>query len=233
MRIVLVAVALAALAGPLAAEPAINEGALVLDRYLTRSTAQRDHLKGTVAQVNIEAEVPRLNKKGRLSALRHISSLGRLTYDVLRFEGDNSVRNHVIARYLAAEVNETGERSIGVTPENYKFSYKGRREFDGRAAYLFELKPRAKRKGLFKGTLWIDAETCLPVREAGRLVKNPSVFIKRVEFTRDYRIQDGRAMVARLETTVQTRIAGPAYMKVHYTTPRLEAAAEAAADNQE
>jgi len=219
-------------------EPAKEEGAQVLDHYLAASQNQREHLHGSVTEVLIAAEVPRLHKQGRLAALRRISRLGRLTYDVLRFEGDNSVKNQVIARYLSAEVQvrESEDKSLAVVPENYKFSYKGLREWEGRGIHVFELKPRAKRKGLFKGSLWIDARTYLPVRESGQFVKNPSIFIKKVQFTRDYQLKGGVAVVARLETTVQTRIVGPAHMTVHYADYQFEPppvdVGQISADNQ-
>ena len=223
---------------PAAAEPPKVDANQILDFYLYASRNQRDRLNGTVAEVSIDAEVPKLRKKGRLSALRRISRLGRLTYDVLQFEGDNSVKNHVIARYLSAEaqVRDSEDASMAIVPENYKFSYRGLRALNGRSVHQFELKPRAKRKGLFKGSLWIDAETYLPVREAGRFVKNPSIFIKGVEFTRDYRMENGLSVPDHLETTVQTRVVGPAHMTVHYTDHRFEpSAVEVAqypADNQ-
>jgi hypothetical protein len=211
-------------AGVALAEPPRNDASQVLDTYLSLSRSHRDRLRGSIAEVSIAAEVPKLNKSGRLNALRRISQLGRLTYDILRFEGDNSVKNHVIARYLSAEaqVREADDASVAIVPENYKFGYKGLRDLDGRQVHLFELKPKAKRKGLFKGHLWIDAATFLPLRESGRFVKNPSIFIKRVEFTRSYRIQNGLAVVDHLETDVQTRVVGPAHMTVQYTDYRFE-----------
>src|SRR5437867_8277042 len=212
------------LAGLIAAEPPKLGPAQILGAYLAASRSQQDRLNGSVAEISIDAEVPRLHKRGRLSALRHISRLGRLTYDILRFEGDNSIKSNVIARYLSAEVQarESGDSSLAIIPGNYKFSYKGLRELDGQSVYVFDLKPRAKRKGLFKGSLWVDAKTYLPVKEVGHFVKSPSVFIKSVEFTRTYQLQDGVAVVARLETTVKTRIAGPAHMTVQYADYRFE-----------
>jgi len=213
--------------GFLAAEPEKTESQQILNSYLAATRSQKDRLKGSVAEVRIDAEIPRLHKRGRLAALRHISRVGRVTYDILGFDGDNTVRNNVIARYLSAEVQtrESGDASMAVTPENYKFGYKGVSQHEGRRVHVFELKPRAKRKGLFQGVLWIDAELSLPVREAGRLVKNPSIFIKKVQFTRDYELQDGVSVVALLRTTVETRIAGPAHMIVRYADYRLEPAA--------
>ena len=208
----------------LLAEPGGDVSNQVLDSYLAATRSQRERLNGSTAEVSIDAEIPQLHKQGRLSALRRISRLGRITYDRLRFEGDNAVKNDVIARYLNTEiqVRESKDQSLAVIPANYKFAYKGRRELDGRDVHVFELKPRAKRKGLFKGTLSIDARTYLPVRESGLFVKNPSVFIKRVQFTRDYQTTNGLAVVARLETTVETRVVGPAHMTVHYADYHFE-----------
>ena len=211
-------------AGLLFAEPPKVDSTQVLDHYLSAWRAQQSRQNGLVADVSIDAEVPRLHKHGRLAGLRRISRLGRLTYDVLRFEGDNSVKTNVIARYLAAEVQvrDSGE-SLSVTPENYKFSYKGLRRTGDRDAHVFDVKPRASRAGLFKGEIWIDAQTYLTVRESGRFVKNPSIFIKKVEFTRDYRQEAGVAVVAQLDTTVETRVVGPAHMTVHFEDYRFEA----------
>jgi len=62
-------------------------------------------------EVDIEASLPKLKKHGRLHGLRRISRLGRITYEALHFEGDNSVKTHVIARYLAAEAEAQGKRA--------------------------------------------------------------------------------------------------------------------------
>ncbi|MBI3667484.1 MAG: hypothetical protein HY236_14875 [Acidobacteria bacterium] len=211
-------------AGLYAGEPSGVDAGQVLDSYLLASRTQRQRLNGSTAEVSFEAEIPKLHKMGRLSALRRVSRLGRLTYDILRYEGDNSVKNNVIARYLSAEVQvrESSDDSLSIIPQNYKFSYRGTRHFEGRRVYAFDVKPRAKRKGLFKGSIWIDAEDYLLVRETGRFVRNPSVFIKKVQFTRDYQHKDGLAVVTRLETTVETRVVGPAHMTVNYADYRFE-----------
>jgi hypothetical protein len=227
VRVVAIGVILLCSLGVLSAgDPSAGESSQILDSYLAVSRSQRDRLNGSIAEVSIDAELPRLHKRGRLSALRHISRVGRITYDILRYDGDNAVKNDVIARYLSAEVQarESRDASMVVALENYKFSYKGRHQFDGRSVYVFDVKPRAKRKGLFKGTLWIDAQNYLPVRESGYLVKSPSVFIKRVHFTRDYETANGLAVVARIDTTVETRIAGEAHMTVRYADYRFDPA---------
>jgi len=169
-------------------------------------------------QVEIDASLPQLKKHGKLHALRRISELGRITYEVLHFEGDNAVKSEVIARYLAADVKAQADDdpSLAVTPANYKFQYKGLVSDNGRHVYVFHLTPKKKRVGTFKGELWLDAETCLPVRESGRLAKNPSIFVKRIDFVREYDIQDGLAIPRQIQSTAETRLVGKAELTVRF-----------------
>ena len=71
--------------------------------------------------------------------------------------------------------------------------------------------------GLFKGELWLDGATGMPVREAGEFVKSPSVFLKKVEFVRDYEIHDGVAFPSHIESTVDTRLVGKAELSILFT----------------
>src|SRR5437588_10733805 len=125
-------------------------------------------------EVEIQAELPKLHKAGKMMALRIVSGLGKISYKMLGFSGDAAVKNDVIARYLTAETQGQKDTSqFAITPANYKFKYKGLYDQDNREVHIFELKPRQNRVGLFKGELWLDAKTYMPVRESGRFVKNP------------------------------------------------------------
>lgn len=196
---------------------------VVVENYIAASQEQERVLRGASMEVDIEASLPKLKKHGRLHALRRISTLGRITYDHLRFEGDKTIKNDVIARYLSAEsqAQSGSATSMAVTPANYKFKYEGSFECGGRAVQAFQVTPRHKQVGLFKGEIWIDAQTYLPVRETGRLVKNPSLFLKRVEFVREYDIRDGVSVPRQLHSLVYTRLVGPAEITVDYENVSL------------
>ena len=204
------------------AAPSLAPESLV-DTYETASQEQSARLRGATMEVDIEASLPKLQKHGRLHALRHISRLGRITYDALHFEGDSTVKNGVIARYLTAEVQaQTNDlASFAITASNYKFKYKGLFNYRERQIHVFQLTPRKKQVGLFKGELWLDADTCLPVRESGRMVKNPSVFLRRVYFVREYEIRDGLAIPTRIESIVDTRLVGKAELTVRFRNVAL------------
>ena len=169
-------------------------------------------------EMEIEATVPTLQKSGRLRALRQISRLGVITYRRIIFQGDKLIQNDVIAKFLQAEKEASEKTSnIGITPDNYKFKYYGAFGGGDWTLQLFELMPRQKRPGLFRGWLWVENKTCLAVREQGEFVKSPSIFLKKIAFVRDYEIRDGIAVPTRLHSDVETRVVGLAQLNVRYT----------------
>ena len=218
-------------------------GEELFTRYQNALLSQKDAVKNVEMEVLMEGKIPRLKKEGKMSALKRVSAVGGVTWKLLGFWGDDTVKKEVMARYMQAEqeaANGNSEKSnsekpnsekpnpekpnsekskkedISITPDNYNFKYKGLNERNDRQVHIFELKPKHKRLGLFKGELWLDPETCLPVRESGRLVKNPSVFIKKMEFVREYEIRDGIAYLKRMESQTQTRIVGKAELNIEY-----------------
>jgi hypothetical protein len=206
----------------------------IVENYCAAVRGQNHRVKAATMEVDIAAALPKLKKQGKLHALRHITALGRITYEKLRFEGDGTVKSQVINRYLAAEAEAQAEGSeaVAVTPENYNFKYKGRRLLDGRDTHEFEVTPKHKRQVLFKGELWIDAQSYLRVQESGYLVKSPSVFLKRVEFVRKYEIRDGISVPKEEQSVVDTRLGvGKLEMTVEFSNYAVDAGAVAGEPN--
>jgi hypothetical protein len=193
-------------------------GTSVLDRYVQAIQIQQSHPQAVSMDVDMDADLPKLKKHGRFHAFRFITRVGQIFYDKRRYEGDNTIKKEVIGRYLQAERQAKSEygASLAVTPANYKFKYRGTVDYAGRVAHVFQVSPREKRVGLYKGELWIDQETDLPLREWGVLVKNPSVFLKSVYFVRDYTIYDGVSVPRRLISDVSTRLFGKAHLTIWY-----------------
>ena len=208
------------------AEPAAEPPQVIVENYCAASRGQEQSFQGASMDVEIQASLPKLKKQGRLHALRRISALGRITYEMLRFEGDGTVKNQVIARYLTAEAEAQKDQSpsLAVTPANYKFKYKSRGQLEGRAVYIFQVTPRQKRQGLFKGDLWLDAGTYLRVQESGYLVKNPSIFLKKVAFVRKYEIRDGISVPLQVQSVVDTRLAGQAELTIDFSNFSIDSA---------
>ena len=197
-----------------------------MEHYCAATRGQDQLMQGSSMDVEIAASLPKLKKQGKLHALRRVSALGRITYEKLRFEGDSTVKKQIINRYLSAEAEAQQDPSfsVAITPENYKFKYKGKAQLEGRDTHLFEVTPRHKRQGLFQGQIWIDSATYLRVQESGYLVKSPSVLLKRIAFVRKYDIRDGIAVPRREQSVVDTRLGvGKAEMTIEFSNFSVDA----------
>ena len=193
--------------GCVAAQPLTPAEAL--DRYLSGPRNQPAICSESVAAVRIDAALPKLGKRGSMSGFKLVSATGQTVYRGLRFTGDSLVKTAVIARFLATDVRSP-ERATAVTLDNYAFVYDRTAAYAALTAYVFRLKPRRKREGLFRGELWLEASAARPLRLWGDFVKSPSIFIRDCRFVRDYE----PAGPARTLVTAHTRIAGDAVMAV-------------------
>jgi hypothetical protein len=57
----------------------------------------------------------------------------------------------------------------------------------------------------------------MPVREAGRFVKNPSVFLKKIEFVRVYEIREGVSYPTHIQSTAEVRMFGKAELNIDFS----------------
>jgi hypothetical protein len=208
------------LAIPLLEGAADDANLPIIAQYQNATKTQQAALRGATMNVAIDAKLPRLEKQGKLIALRTISTLGKIGYKILGFQGDDTIKQEVIARFIQAEVEQTRSEEVAITPANYKFRHKGtieRNGPDGQRVEMFQITPKKKRVGLFKGDLWLDAKTGMPVRESGEFVKTPSVFLKKVEFIQEYEIHDGIAIPKHLASTADVRLVGRAELNMDFT----------------
>lgn len=205
----------------------------IVENYCAASRAQEKSLDGASMDVDMDGSFPQLKKHGRLHALRRISPLGLIKYEMLRFEGDKTVITQVINRYLKAEAEAQKDPStaLAVTPQNYKFKYKRLDKHDGRDVHIYAVTPRQKREGLFKGEIWIDAQTYLKVQESGYLVKSPSIAVKKVAFVRTYEIRDGISVPKQVLSIVDTRLVGKAELTIDFTNFSIDPSKRTAAED--
>ena len=209
------------------AESTVPPGPAIVEQYCAATQGQSRLMQASSMDVEIVASLPKLNKKGKLKAQRRVSALGEITYEKLRFEGDGTVKKQIINRYLTAEVaaQEDPSLRIPVTPENYNFKYKGKIRLDGRDTHVFEVSPKRKRQGVFRGELWIDATTFLRVLESGYLVRSPSPLLKKVGFVRKYQIRGGISVPRQEQSYVDTRLGiGRAELTIDFSNFAVDSA---------
>ena len=192
----------------------------VINRYVAAQQVQQEALRGARMEVDIDAQLPRLEKKGTLKVLRIISRLGKISFKQIgQFIGDPVVKKEVIGKYLELEQNEREKGTIAITPENYKFQINAIITEQGKQTYIFALTPKRKAVGLFKGELWLDGATGMPLKETGQMVKSGSAWLKSIRFVRDYQMQDGISVLKHLQSTVDVRLIGKAELSANYSSP--------------
>jgi hypothetical protein len=188
---------------------------VVLARY-SSALEQNEKFKCAPVDLEIEASLPKLEKRGRLKAIRHRAASGAPAYQVLETDGDHTVKQQVIARYLSAEAKADAmpSSSIALTAANYKFQYLGSIGNASALTYVFQITPRKRRVGLIQGELWIDSATGIPVHKAGHFVKQPSVFLRRVDIIQDTDIRDGLRFRRITRFDIETRLVGHAELTI-------------------
>jgi hypothetical protein len=177
-------------------------------RYIASIQERNPFTESGPVLVQIEASLPGLYKRSRLLAIGQTGESERREYNVLEIDGDATVTQEVIARYLAVQeqLETLPLSSIAITPANYKFHYLTEVGTSGsNSAYVYRIIPKKKRDGLIQGQLWIDSVTGAAVLQTGYFVKTPSAFIGRIEVVRDIQLQDGYCIT---NVTVQTPWAG-------------------------
>lgn len=198
----------------------------VLKKFLERPMKRA----GLVMKAKFEASLPNMKKQGVMETEKRIDDKGHVSYEMKSYQGDDTIKKQVIARYISAEQDSSSTPNGGaadIQPQNYKFKYKRSEKLGDRHAEVFEVAPRRSAVGLFKGEIWLDQESGLPLRFTGRLVKNPSVIFKTNDFTQDFVLKGGQAYESVLTIDSTTRLVGKVIMQitnseVHSTKPETK-----------
>jgi len=183
-----------------------------------RSVIQAEQLASYSATTLIRAQLPDTSQSGEYEVQQHYLAPRTLAFKALRFTGDAFVKTNIIVRLLQSEVDHAQKDDPAlnaISPANYKFSYKGTSQLNGRMVHAYQLKPRQKRAGLFKGRIYVDAYTGSLVRAEGRPVKSPSLFIKKIDFVQDYADIGPFTFPVHIHSEASARIVGRAVVDVY------------------
>ncbi len=82
----------------------------IVDKYVDATHAQQEAMRGAQMEVDIDAKLPSLEKHGQTAGAAQDLASGADHLQGLGFSGDNTVKQEVITRYLAAESEAPRER---------------------------------------------------------------------------------------------------------------------------
>ena len=188
---------------------------------LFQNQGQRQYagLHGYTDDTLVIAELVDSSQRGAFELRRAFVAPRSLKYKPINYTGDTFVKSNVITRVLQSEVDfvEKGDPAqTALSNANYKFSYKGEQQLDGHTAHVYQVKPRHRRTGLFKGHIYLDAHTGSLLRSEGSIEKSPSFFVRKIEFVQDCMSVDDFTFPAHLHTTARARVLGKVVLDVYH-----------------
>jgi hypothetical protein len=189
-----------------------------LQVYQERVRFQAQHLGGYSAAIVVRAQLVGIGQRGEYALECQYAAPRSIRFTPLHYAGDAFVKSNVIMRVLQSEVDRVqkgDEKGIAISPTNYSISYRATIELDGRLVHDYEVRPRKKRKGLFRGHIYVDIFRGTLARTEGYLVKVPSLFVKTVQFVQDYADFGEFTFPVHLHSSAHTRVIGPAVVDVY------------------
>jgi hypothetical protein len=133
--------------------------------------------------------------------------------------GWGMARNHVFPKLLEGEKEASlpGERERSrITPKNYTFQLVGTVTADQRPAYRIAIMPKTQNKYLIRGEIWVDADEYAIVRIEGKPAKNPSFWVKSVQFVHTYQKSGGLWLPATDRSITDARFVGSTELTIEY-----------------
>jgi hypothetical protein len=99
-----------------------------------------------------------------------------------------------------------------ITRENYDFRLIREDEISGKRCYVLDLIPKRKSKNLLRGSIWVDADSYLPLRVEGEPAQNPSWWVTDARIILLYGYVGPMWLQTSSEATANVRIIGRSTM---------------------
>jgi hypothetical protein len=175
----------------------------------------------------LQYSVPRTyrvqNDKGKVRAeiqvVLHYRAPGTKEFELVSETGSGLIRSRVFKPLMESEVETAAGRNrhdSSISPDNYTFNQLGEEEVDGHHCFVVQATPKRNDTYLFKGKIWIHAAEFAVVQIAGQPAKNPSFWIKQVDFVRRNQKIGEFWLPLKDESITQIKIAGKNILTVDY-----------------
>ena len=193
-------------AGPVAS----NDTLRALETFLNRPVGVHSYR----AARRLEASGS--GQTGWLHAQTSFTPAAGLRYEITAEGGSKYIRSRVLRSLLEAErqlIAGGGSDGAAVSRANYRLTPEALAT--GGLARV-ALAPLRKERPLIVGRMFLTAQEGQLVRLEGRLAKNPSFWVTRVDVIRTYRRLNGVDMPVSLESVAQLRFLGRSTLRMTY-----------------
>jgi len=144
-----------------------------------------------------------------------------LAYEVTAEGGSGYIRGRVLRSLLDEEQRLLALKtaSAAISPANYRLRPGG---LTAERLVVVGLQPLRKDRALIAGQMLLTSDDGQLVRVEGRLAKNPSFWVTRVDVVRSYRPVNGVFLPVSLQTTAQLRFLGSSKLGMTYSYSRVD-----------
>jgi len=187
----------------------------VVARMLNLEAQRQAQLNGYTATRHYVA-VNRQRKAEMVVAV-NCGADGVKQFTILSEEGSHAIRKHAFYKMLKEESDASrgdSRESTRITPANYQFQMAGNDIIDGRQMYVLQITPKEDQKYLIHGKIWVDAADYSIVRIEGRPARNPSFWVRGVQFVRTYQKVGSFWLPASTYSVSQVRIFGESELTI-------------------
>lgn len=151
------------------------------------------------------------------SRSRLIAEISVIPPDSKKYTVENSngslLEEKIVRKMLDGEVAFARDPSSNdITDENYDFRLIREDATTGKRCYVLELVPKRKSRNLLRGSLWVDADSYLPLRVEGEPAKNPSWWVTDAHIVLLYGYIGPMWLQTSSEATANVRILGRSTM---------------------
>jgi len=200
----------------LSAAPALDPRATAaMQRFFDRTTNAYQY------SASRRLEASGKGQQGWLDVETEFTAGSGLSYHVTAEGGSGYIRSRVLRSLLDAEqslIARGDSARVALSTNNYQLTPNG---VDAAGLVVIDMRPLRKDRSLIAGQMFMTTEGTL-VRVEGRLAKNPSFWISRVNVVRTYRPINGVLMPVSLETTAQLRLLGSSALRMTYRYARVD-----------
>lgn len=208
------------------AEQVVNR---MLDMNQTRAAA----LQTYTSERRYIAENTHFSKRAEVTVQESYANPGGKELKIISATGSPIVQHRVIDKLIEAEIeagrDENREQTL-VTLQNYEFRLTGTEKVNEHSCYVLEVIPRAPKKYLMRGRIWVDDEEFAIVRMVGSPAKSPSFWTRRVHFIRNYDKHGQFWLPSSVESESDILIAGPSTLKIEYLEYHIDGLSPSAAN---
>ncbi|OGF59568.1 MAG: hypothetical protein A2Y62_03790 [Candidatus Fischerbacteria bacterium RBG_13_37_8] len=191
----------------------------IISKLLEHNQVREHKMLGYSAEREYYAESGRFNKKASMRVKVVFESPRTKRFDIISEDGSKTIRNKIFHGLMEAELDaldpEKKRQSI-ISFNNYTFKLAGEADMLGYHCYLLDVEPKREEKYLFRGRVWIEANDFAVVRLEGSPAKRPSIWTRKVEFSRENQKVGDFWVPAKDESTTKIFIFGDSTYIVHY-----------------